>query len=267
MPCRFSRQTDRLLWANDVSFSINGRVLLSNISLALEKGSLNILIGPNGAGKSTLMRLLSGYLSSNSGEIYWNNTPLTSFSATELAKQRAVMRQHSQLNFPFTVEEVIRMGGYHRRPVEIERYLAEVIDATECTTLQHLAYAQLSGGEQQRVQLARALLQLWDEQLEGKLLFLDEPTSAFDLHHQQHCLRLLKRLCDEKGLTVCTILHDLNLAALYGDQLILLAEQQIQANGSPSEVLTQTILQRWYQAELDIIPHTESGVPQIQLKL
>ncbi|MDO9735451.1 hemin ABC transporter ATP-binding subunit, partial [Glaesserella parasuis] len=97
------------------------------------------------------------------------------------------------------------------------------------------AYRQLSGGEQQRTQLARALLQLWSEDMRGKLLFLDEPTSAFDLYHQQHCLRLLKNLCQKKGLTVCCILHDLNLAALYGDQLILLAEQHIQACGSATE--------------------------------
>lgn len=263
---RFSPETD-LLQAVDLGFCVNGRRLLQSVSLTLPRGKMSVLIGPNGAGKSTLMRLLSGYLSPEQGQIHFDGQAMGDFSAAELAKRRAVMRQHSRLNFPFRVEEVIRMGAYHRRPSEIEAYWDAVIEATECRALQPLAYSTLSGGEQQRVQLARALLQLWDTRLDDKLLLLDEPTSAFDLHHQQHCLRLLKQLCEEKGLTVCIILHDLNLAALYADQLILLAEQQIRAAGAPYVVLTQPILTRWYQAELEIVPHTQNGLPQIQLKL
>lgn len=267
MNCKISAPNDRLLTVSRLHFRLGERWLLNDISLTLPQGKMTVLIGPNGAGKSTLLRLLSGYLPPNQGEIRLHDKPLGDFSAAELAKIRAVMRQHSQLNFPFTVEEVIRMGGYHRRPAEVEQHLQAVISETECANLQHKAYRQLSGGEQQRCQLARALLQLWDDDLHGKLLFLDEPTSAFDLYHQQHCLRLMRQLCDERGLTVCTVLHDLNLASLYGDQLILLADYRLQTAGSPQEVLTEATIQQWYKADIAVIPHTQLALPQVQLRL
>lgn len=262
---KISTKNNRLLSTTNLTFELNGRILLQNISLNLPQGKMTVLIGPNGAGKSTLMRLLSGYLQPTQGDIYLQEKRISIFSATELAKKRAVMRQHSQLNFPFTVEDVIRMGGYHRRQSEVEQFLPTVIAASECTELKHKAYRQLSGGEQQRVQLARALLQLWDQDMRTKLLFLDEPTSAFDLYHQQQCLRLLKKLCQEKGLTVCCILHDLNLAALYADQLLLLAENRLQAQGSPVQLINKKSIEQWYHAEVEIVPHKKSAMPQIQL--
>ncbi|MDG6345250.1 heme ABC transporter ATP-binding protein [Glaesserella parasuis] len=260
-------QSDRLLIADRLTLTLNQRLLLDNISLVLPQGKMTVLIGPNGVGKSTLLRLLSGYLSAKSGEVRLHNKGIDQFSLAELAQHRAVMRQHSLLNFPFSVEEVIRMGGYHRSQTEVDQHLEEVIMVTECTALRNKAYRQLSGGEQQRTQLARALLQLWSEDMRGKLLFLDEPTSTFDLYHQQHCLRLLKQLCQKKGLTVCCILHDLNLASLYGDQLILLAEQHIQACGSAAEVIQKEIIQKWYKAEVAVFPHFATQAPQIQLSL
>lgn len=262
---KISLQTECLLNAERLHFSLDGRTLLQEVSLGLEQGSMTVLIGPNGAGKSTLMRLLSGYLAPTQGQVRLHGKPLAEMSPAELAHYRAVMRQHSQLNFPFTVEEVIRMGGYHRRPSEVEQHLQAVISATECATLRNKAYRQLSGGEQQRVQLARALLQLWGDDLHGKILFLDEPTSALDLHHQQLCLRLLKQLCCQNGLTVCCILHDLNLAALYADQLLLLAESRLQASGTPTEILCKPLIERWYQADIAVVSHKNATIPQIQL--
>ncbi|MGX2951246.1 heme ABC transporter ATP-binding protein [Ursidibacter sp. B-7004-1] len=266
MSCKFSPKSDRLFFAENIGFEIQDKTLLQNINLELKQGTITMLIGPNGAGKSTLMRLLSGYLTTNTGQCVFQQKNLNDYAPMELAQQRAVMRQHSQLNFPFSVEEVIRMGGYHRRAKEVEQYLPEVIAKTDCQTLLNKAYRQLSGGEQQRTQLARALLQLWQEDMSGKLLFLDEPTSAFDLHHQQQCLRLMRELCDQKGLTVCCILHDLNLASLYGDHIVLLAEQQIQAQGSPEEILTEKAIQQWYKADIAIHPHYATNKPQVTFK-
>lgn len=253
-----------LLQAQKLCLSLNGRKLLDEVSLSLPEGKITVLLGPNGAGKSTLMRMLSGYLPAESGECLLQNKPLSAYSHRELAKQRAVMRQHSLLNFPFLVEEVIQMGGYHRRKAEVAAIIDQVIELTDCQNLRHKPYRALSGGEQQRVQLARALLQLWDNNMHGKLLFLDEPTSAFDLYHQQHCLRLMTKLAHEHGLTVCCILHDLNLSALYGDQLILLADGKIQCQGQPNEVLTQETIHKWYGAEVVTLPHHASNVPQVQ---
>ncbi|EEF16008.1 hemin import ATP-binding protein, partial [Actinobacillus minor 202] len=153
---------------------------------------------------------------------------------------------------------------YHRRKQEVEQWLETVIEITDCQSLRHKAYRQLSGGEQQRTQLARALLQLWAEEMHGKLLFLDEPTSAFDLYHQQQCLRLMKQLCMEKGLTVFCILHDLNLASLYGDHILLLADKQIQAQGKPQYVLTEALIKKWYKADIKTLPHYATQTPQFQ---
>lgn len=264
--CKNFAETDRLLAADNISFSLSGRTLLKEISLSLPQGKLTVMIGPNGAGKSTLMRLLSGYLIPDSGECRLHQRPMSQWQAAELANVRAVMRQHSQLNFPFSVEEVIQMGGYHRPKQQVMQHLDCVIDIADCQTLRDKPYRALSGGEQQRAQLARALLQLWSETMQGKILFLDEPTSAFDLYHQQHCLRLMSQLCREKGLSVCCILHDLNLASLYADHLILLAEQRIQAQGSPHQVLSNHSIQRWYKADVTSLPHHQAAVPQFQLK-
>ncbi|QLB21150.1 heme ABC transporter ATP-binding protein [Vespertiliibacter pulmonis] len=259
-------QTIPLLHSHQLHFQRQGKTLLNDISLTLPQGKITMLIGPNGAGKSTLLRILSGYLKQTGGECHFHGKPITHYEAKELAKQRAVMRQHSQLNFPFSVEEVIRMGGYHRRSQEIEKYLPEVIALTDCEPLKDKTYRQLSGGEQQRVQLARSLLQLWGEDMNGKLLFLDEPTSAFDLRHQQQCLRLIHQLCEQRGLTVCCVLHDLNLASLYGDHIVLLADQQLQAQGRAKDILTKEIICRWYNADIEIQSHALTQTPQIIFK-
>ncbi|QIW16524.1 heme ABC transporter ATP-binding protein [Pasteurellaceae bacterium RH1A] len=264
MICKNSAPTDRLLAAQNLSFSLGHQPLLQDINLELAEGKLTVLIGPNGVGKSTLMRLLSGYLAPQAGQVLWKESPLASLSNKELALKRAVMQQQSRLNFPYSVEEVILMGAYHRPAKEVETHLEAVIEAAQCQPLRHKTYRQLSGGEQQRVQLARALLQLWNEDMQSKLLFLDEPTSAFDLYHQQHCLRLISQLCQQKGLTACCVLHDLNLASLYADQVILLAEGKIQAQGQPQEVFTQACICRWYQADIEVIAHQQTQCPQVQ---
>lgn len=255
-----------LLEAHQLTFEVDGYRLLNNVDLSLPQGKITMLIGPNGAGKSTLLRLLSGYVPPTSGECHFKQRPIGEYSAAELAKDRAVMRQHSQLNFPFSVEEVIRMGGYHRRQKEVEQYLPEVIRYTDCSELISKTYRQLSGGEQQRCQLARSLLQLWQEDMRGKLLLLDEPTSAFDLHHQQQCLRLMRTLCEEKGLTVCCVLHDLNLASLYGDHFILLAEHSVQAQGNAQQILTEQCICHWYNADITVCPHVLTQDPQVVFK-
>ncbi|MDH2924167.1 iron complex transport system ATP-binding protein [Nicoletella semolina] len=264
--CKNFTHLDRLLESQNLCFSLNDRSILHNVSIKLFKGQFTTLIGPNGAGKSTLLRLLSGYLRPQTGRCLFNGKDIQQYDAHTLAKQRAVMRQHSQLNFPFSVEEVIKMGGYHRRKQEIAAHWQTIIKATDCTSLLNKAYRQLSGGEQQRVQLARALLQIWSEDMSGKLLFLDEPTSAFDLYHQQHCLRLMATLCQERGLSVCCVLHDLNLAALYSQQIVLLADQQVQEQGMVSEVLTEPNIQGWYKADLHLVAHQTVNRPQVQLQ-
>ncbi|CFQ60645.1 hemin importer ATP-binding subunit [Yersinia frederiksenii] len=255
-----------LLEANQLSYQVQGRKLINNVSLQIASGEMVAIIGPNGAGKSTLLRLLTGYLTPSDGECQLLGKNLNSWQPQALARTRAVMRQYSDLAFPFSVSEVIQMGRAPYGAAQNRHALQEVMAQTDCLALAQRDYRALSGGEQQRVQLARVLAQLWQPEPTPRWLFLDEPTSALDLYHQQHTLRLLRQLTLQEPLAVCCVLHDLNLAALYADRILLLAQGELVACGTPEEVLNAETLTRWYQADLGISRHPETALPQIYLR-
>ncbi|MFJ3456160.1 heme ABC transporter ATP-binding protein [Scandinavium goeteborgense] len=236
-----------------------------DINLTLAPGELVALIGPNGAGKSTLLRALTGYLPPDNGHCLLDDKPLSAWTPQALSRQRAVMRQQSQLGFDWPVEDVIIMGRAPWEQGNSRNVVEQVMAVTGCAPLSGRKYNALSGGEQQRVQLARALAQLWVVDAPQGWLFLDEPTSALDLYHQQHLLRLLKSLTQTGNLHVCAVLHDLNLAALWADRLILLHEGEIVAQGSAQQVLQADTLSRWYGADVHIGQHPGSQTPQVFL--
>ncbi|WP_159566212.1 heme ABC transporter ATP-binding protein [Budvicia diplopodorum] len=257
-----------MLRAENLTYSRLNKKIINDVSLDLVPGQLVTIIGPNGAGKSTLLRILTGYLAPDSGRCLLQDRCLSQWPHLELAKIRGVMNQQSGLSFPFSVRDVIAMG---RAPYGKHKLNQQAIDCavemTECGTLLNRNYNQLSGGEKQRVQLGRLMAQLWHSSPEQRYLFLDEPTSALDLYHQQHTLRLLKKMTRGAPFSVCTILHDLNLAALYADKVLLLHQGTLVASGTPKEVLNTELLTRWYQADLCVCEHPESqGLPQVCLK-
>lgn len=239
--------------------------ILHDVSLSLSAGELVALIGPNGAGKSTLLRVLSGFLPPDSGRCLLDNKPLALWSPGALSQRRAVMRQQSQLGFDWPVRQVVAMGRAPWPGRENATIVEEVMQLTGCAPLADRRFTTLSGGEQQRVQLARALAQLWANGAPKGWLFLDEPTSALDLYHQQHLLRLLHRLTSAGGLHVCAVLHDLNLAALWADRLLLLHAGRIVAHGGADRVLNAASLQRWYGVDAAIGAHPQSATPQVFL--
>lgn len=254
------------LAASNLRYSVGHRVLTDDISLQIHSGEMVAIIGPNGAGKSTLLRQLTGYLQSESGECRLQGKLLSEWQPQALARTRAVMRQHSGLAFPFSVEEVITMGRSPHGGQDAHGAIQQVMAQTDCLSLAQRDYRQLSGGEQQRVQLARVLVQLWQPEPTARWLFLDEPTSALDLYHQQHTLRLLRQLTQQEPLAVCCVLHDLNLAALYADRIFLLHQGKLVASGTPEQVLQADILTRWYQADLGVSGHPEHNLPQVYLR-
>ncbi|WP_291969258.1 heme ABC transporter ATP-binding protein [Candidatus Symbiopectobacterium sp.] len=258
--------TNRLM-AQHLHYQVAGRTLIDYVSLDINCGEVVAIIGPNGAGKSTLLRLLTGYLAADSGECQLAGKALADWQPDALAQTRAVMRQHGALNFQFSVRDVVAMG---RAPYRHDRAGDSVVDhvmaLTECTALAQQDYRHLSGGEQQRVQLARVLAQLWHPTPTPCWLFLDEPTSALDLYHQQHLLRLLKQLTQQQPLAVCCILHDLNLAALYADRISLLHQGKLVAQGTPQAVLQSETLTQWYQADVLVHPHPDDATPQVFLR-
>ena len=208
--------------AHRVTFSFNGPPVLHQVDLCLEAGNLIGVIGPNGAGKSTLVRLLSRLLTPSSGEIWVNGRKLARWRLADLARVLAVVPQSPELPPTFTAWEIVLMGrtpylGWMGQEGERDRAIAH--QAMKETGTYHLAdrpIGQLSGGEQQRVVIARALTQ------EPQVLLLDEPTAHLDINHQVETLLLITRLVKERRIAALAIFHDLNLAAQYCDELVLL---------------------------------------------
>lgn len=236
-----------------------GRSLLDKVSCEVRRGALTVLLGPNGAGKTTLFRLLCGEWAPDTGEVFFDGRALPEWDRRALARRRAVVPQHSSLNFPFRVHEVVNLGTLpHARGGRIrnaEPRLEAILRETEVDTMADRLYPTLSGGEKQRVHYARALAQLNGAPEEECALFLDEPTSSLDWPHQQALLESLRQRA-RQGLAVLAILHDLNLAMAYADEVWLMRDGVLRASGPPQSVLTEDFvadvfnvqLHRWEEA-------------------
>lgn len=242
--------------ARDLSVQLGSRTVLDGVSLSVTTGEVLALVGPNGAGKSTLLAALAADLPANGGVVTLGDRPASRWSAAELALRRAVLPQAATLAFPFTVGDVVQMG---RAPWvgtsaedEDEEAVTEAMATTEVAEFAERPFSGLSGGERARVALARALAQ------RTQLLFLDEPTAALDLRHQE----LVLRVCRERaaaGDAVVVVLHDLGLAAAYADRAAIVRAGEIAADGPPSEVFQPDLLTRVYRQPIEVIPHPRTG--------
>jgi iron complex transport system ATP-binding protein len=248
---------------NDASVRIKNKPLLDGINLELISGELLVAIGPNGAGKSTLLKVISGEVEVDQGQARLDESPISSYSLQDLSMMMAVLPQHTELHFPFEVQQVIALGRIphdsgNRRNAEI---VDEVMQLLEIVHLARRDYTTLSGGEMQRVQFARALCQLWHISTQGFLL-LDEPTSSLDLSHQHAVLSVAKDM-SKKGIGVFVVLHDMNLAARYADRIVLMNAGGIVQQGSPGEVLTEGNLQAVFGVNIKVMSHPEGDHPLV----
>lgn len=258
-----SSERATVLSCEQVSFAYGPVEVLSTISCEVAAGEILGLLGPNGSGKSTLVRLLSGVHAPRAGRVTYDARDLRTYRRDELARVIAVVPQETAIELPFSVLEVVLMG---RSPYlgkfgfESAHDLAVAQRAMEQTGVAALATREvhaLSGGERQRVILARALAQ------EPRVLLLDEPTAFLDIKHQVAVYDLIKQLGREQGLAVVAILHDLNLAALYCDRLMLLKSGQTFCQGTPEEVLTYVNIKAVYETEVYIDLNDLTGKVQI----
>lgn len=245
--------------AKNVSYSVGTKKILDDVSIELKAGETLALLGANGAGKSTLLKALCGDIKLNSGEVKLENRHLWEWDYHELARKRAILLQHSNLNFPFTVQEVTLLGrNPHIRGSESQKDLEIVENALKLVDAEHLAnqsFPTLSGGEQQRVHLARVLAQIWEKPKDStRYLLLDEPTSSLDLAHQHLTLQTARRFANE-GAGVLMVLHDLNLAAQYADKVMIMQKGKKVAFGTPKDVLTKEIIQEVFGIEVYITKH------------
>lgn len=254
-----------LLSLDSVSASPWGSPLLSNINLRVAPGQLVSVIGPNGSGKSSLLHLIAGGLAADSGRISLCGNSLSSWPQRERARALSLQAQHSLLNFPFTVEEVILLGRIpHRTGLRTDReVLEEVLQCTDTLSLRNRRFTQLSGGERQRVQLARAAAQIWRcEDAPGRLLLLDEPSSALDLAHQRMVLQLVQELAGG-GVAVVMATHDFNLIASRADQVLVLDEGKQHSCGPAGEVLNRKMFRQVFDVEVVIENHPSHRSPLV----
>ena len=248
---------------HQVTFAFNGTPVLNQVDLHLQSGQIVGIIGPNGAGKSTLVRLLSRLLTPHEGHVSLNGRALEHWKPSALARTLAVVPQNPELPPAFTAWEIVLMGrtpflGWTGRESERDRVITR--QSMEETNTWHLAgrlISQLSGGEQQRVVIARALAQ------EPSVLLLDEPTAHLDINHQIETLSLITGLVRNWDLAALAIFHDLNLAAQHCDELVLLHQGRIAARGTPHHVLTPPVLRQVYGTEVMVMQHPHNGLPVV----
>lgn len=234
-----------MLKAKNIHFCIRKRPIVAQADISLQAGELVAVLGPNGAGKSTLLKILSGEIPCQRADIQYNGTDIRNYSAKALAKVRAVMPQHSILSFPFTAMEVVELGLGNQSFGTPDQLVQEVMKETQTWDLRDRHYGQLSGGEKQRVQLARVLVQIWEMRPYPRYLLLDEPTSSMDIAQQHHVLQIVSRL-KKRNIGVLAIVHDLNLAGAYADQVVLLKDGVVRYQGETESVLTSETLEETF---------------------
>ncbi len=226
-----------MLKAKNIHFCIRQRPIVDHAEISLEAGELLAVLGPNGAGKSTLLKILSGEISCKRGDIRYNDVSLRDYSPKTLATVRAVMPQHSTLSFPYKAIEVVELGLGCQTVSSPDELLKEVMMETQTWELRDRQYGKLSGGEKQRVQLARVLIQIWEIKPFPRYLLLDEPTSSMDIAQQHHVLQIVSRL-KKRNIGILAIVHDLNLAAAYADKVVLLKQGMICYQGATASAMT-----------------------------
>ena len=256
-----------MLRVEKLTYEVKGRKLLKDISFQLRKGEVLALLGANGVGKSTLMGLLSGDKKPQSGTISLNGQLIASYDPQELSKCRAMLSQQQQISLAFKVREIVMMGRYpHFRSnpaVRDTEVVEEVMQLCGVSDFADRIFLSLSGGEQQRVQLARILAQIWDNP--NSLLLLDEPISALDLHYQQKVLAIAKAL-SRRGLMVVLVVHDVNFAAMYADRILMLKHGRKLFDGSPMEVLNTKDIYTVFSVETTVELNAKTLKPYVRLE-
>jgi iron complex transport system ATP-binding protein len=247
---------------NNLTFAYKDRPVLDGVSLSVERGEMVGILGPNGSGKTTLLKIFSAVLRGR-GDVKVNGRSIETYGKRELSRLFAMVPQESQILFPYTVAEIVLMGrsSYHsplalegKKDLEVARASMELTDSLPFSD-RYLH--ELSGGEKQRVIIARALAQ------EPQILLLDEPSAFLDLKHQVQVFELMRRLNREHTLTIVAALHDLNLAALFFRRLVMLRDGRVYRDGSPKEVLTEKTIEEVYGIRVRVEPDPSGERPQL----
>lgn len=247
-----------ILSAKDITVIRGERTVLREVNVDFYEGELTCIIGPNGTGKSTLLGVLAGDVAPDAGEIVLGGSPLHTYRSKELARLRAVLPQDHTVHFEYAVEDVVELARIvHKTSPEVdEAIITESLFTAEVAHLRRRNIQTLSGGERARAGFARVIAQT------TPVVFLDEPTAALDLRHQEVVLRSARELARE-GKCVIVVVHDLNLAAAYADRILVLADQGVVADGPVGEVFDAERISAVYGQRVMVIEHPTRGCPVV----
>jgi len=254
-----------ILQIKDIGFGYEKKRVLSRVSFDAKKGEIIGIIGPNGSGKTTLLKIIDGLLFPQEGEILVEGENLRQKNRKELAGIIAFVPQEFSLVFPFSVQEIVMMGRYpHLSNLRFEgnddyRIVREAMEMTDTLHLSERLIHHISGGERQRVLIARALAQ------KPRIILLDEATAFLDIKYQIALFELIKKLNKLRGLTVIVVTHDINLAGQYTDRIILLQEGKIHSIGTPGQVITEGNINEVYEADVLVDKNPRTGAPRVTL--
>lgn len=249
----------------NLHYSVGKTTIIKDISIDLLPGKFTMILGPNGSGKSTFLKLFSGSVIPNSGQVLYEEQKLSGIKKEEVAKVRAVLSQSNELSFPLSVTEVVMMGRYPHFDFSPSandfKVVGEVLEMLSLTAFSERNYLTLSGGEKQRVQFARVLSQIWKAPAEAiTYLFMDEPLTGLDINYQQEFLKIAKSLLNDK-LVLVAVMHDINLASQYGDELIILKQGNVAAAGTAEKVLNADLIKDVFGVSSVFIDHPFTGRP------
>jgi len=242
-----------------VDYRYDNKIIFKALSLSIKQHAITTIIGPNGSGKSTFLQLLAGYLTPRNGAIYLDGMILKDYKKKVLAKKLSAVHQKSTAPMDFSVREVVSYGRYsYRQPfekdVDGEAVIERVLQQLNLNQYADTAVHALSGGEMQRVFIAMSLVQ------EPEVLLLDEPTTFLDLQYQYQVLDMIKELKEKQNLTIIMVLHDINQALMYSDEIVCIESGEIVAQGPPEKVVTQKLLKDVYHIDAKIIHDQECGL-------
>jgi len=246
-----------MILASDISFSNQGRQILRPMTLSFQQPEFVAILGPNGAGKSTLLQMLAGLFAPTTGSIIFNKRPVSQWKTTELARQRSFLHQQNNISGSFTVAEILEMGRYpyfDLNPSAGDNALVEnSILELGLTQKRQQIYQTLSGGEQQRIQFARTLLQLQETDrpdLNNKVMFLDEPLNNLDLQYQYALMQQAREKITHLGGTVIAVLHDINMAYQFADRVIILKNGNLVVDDTTEQALNPEVLSSIFEVEI-----------------